>query len=125
VPELLEVQECAIGREVLKGLLVCPIAYPWENTDLKLNKQLRERFGHLLHEFFHEICHHILRYTLMAQAKVQWVIDILLRVGPEVKANRQRGRRPNAGTGDVERQLADRNGHAVHAQVAETEDAGT
>ena len=75
----------------------------------------------------------------MFETEVERIINVLLVIRAEVKANRKGRFGPDSvetrlaqmitreiqdlpGTSDVERELADRNGHAVDAEVAKTED---
>ena len=90
---------------------------------LELNQALRERRGHLAHELVHELVHDGHRHALLAEAEVERIVEVALRVGAEVEADGQGGLGADARAGDVERELADRDGHAVHAEVAQAEDA--
>jgi hypothetical protein len=56
-------------------------------------------------------------------AEIQHVVPQLLVVGPDVERHRQAGFRIDARSGGVDRQLSDRDTHAVGAQVAEAEDS--
>ena len=60
---------------------------------------------------------------LLADADVIGVVEQSLVVGADVEHHRQAELGMNAGAGGVERQLADRNAHAVGAEIAEAEDA--
>ena len=60
---------------------------------------------------------------LLAQADVIGIGQKRFVVGADVEHHRQAELRVNAGAGRVERELADRNAHAVGAEVAEAEDA--
>ena len=60
--------------------------------------------------------------ALLVQADVERIGEQLLVVGAHVEHDRQALRRVDAGAGGVERELADRDAHAVGAEVAEAED---
>ena len=61
--------------------------------------------------------------ALLAKADVIGVVEKLLVVGADVEHDRQAKLGMNAGAGGIERELADRDAHAVGAEVAEPEDA--
>ncbi len=61
--------------------------------------------------------------ALLVQADVERIGEQLLVVGAHVEHDRQALRRVDAGAGGVERELADRDAHAVGAEVAQPEDA--
>ncbi len=104
--EAREVRERLVRREVLE-----------------LHEQLRERRRHLAHELVHELVHDRHRHALLAQPEVERVLEVPLRVRAEVEADRERGLGADARARDVERELADGDGHAVHSAVAQAEDA--
>src|SRR5207302_5745513 len=51
------------------------------------------------------------------------VSEALLVVGPDIEQDRQGGGGMETGAGRIERQLPDRNAHAIGALVSQTEDA--
>ena len=59
----------------------------------------------------------------LAQADVIGIVQQALIVGADVEHHRQAELGVNAGAGRVERKLADRNAHAVGAEIAEAQDA--
>ncbi len=59
----------------------------------------------------------------LAHADIVGVVQQRLVVGADIQHHRQAELRMDAGAGGIERQLADRNTHAVGAEVAEAEDA--
>ena len=59
----------------------------------------------------------------LRQADVERVVEQLLVLGADVERDRQARLRVDAGAGRVERQLADRDAHAIRAEVAQAEDA--
>ena len=61
--------------------------------------------------------------AVLAQADVERVGEQCLVVGADVDGDGQAQARVDSGAGRVERQLADRNAHALSALVAEAEDA--
>ena len=63
------------------------------------------------------------RDARLAQAQVERVVEQLSVVGADVDVHRQQVLRRHGGAGGVELQLADRDTHAVGAQVAQAEDA--
>ena len=60
---------------------------------------------------------------LLAQADIIGIVQKVLVVGADVQHHRQAELRVDAGAGGIERELADRNAHAVGAEIAEAEDA--
>eukprot|EP00053_Salpingoeca_punica_P013599 m.122988 g.122988 ORF g.122988 m.122988 type:complete len:443 (-) comp16239_c1_seq1:1187-2515(-) len=59
----------------------------------------------------------------VTQAHVVLVLQQLLVVGANVNEGRHAATRVNAASRDVEADLADRNGHALHAEIAQAENA--
>lgn len=67
---------------------------------LELHKKLRECNAHLTHEFLHEFCHLLIRDSPTTEAKIEGVIEELLVIGAEVKADGNGGRGTDSrGTG--------------------------
>ena len=94
-------------------------AGPVLEVDAALRKHLLHRFDELVYERIE-----FLRWRPRpAQAEIEGIVEVLLIVRSRVEIHRQKplGREPSAR--GVELELADRNPHAVGAEVAEAEDA--
>ncbi len=78
VAERLEEGERLIGGEILK-----------------LNDEVREDDGHLVHELFHQLMHLGLRNTRLAEAEVKRVFEEFFVIGADIDANGDGGRRPD------------------------------
>mmetsp|Transcript_25597 Transcript_25597/g.80132 ORF Transcript_25597/g.80132 Transcript_25597/m.80132 type:complete len:512 (+) Transcript_25597:550-2085(+) len=73
-------------------------------------------------ELVHELIVGRAAIAVVAQPDVARVGEELLVVRANVDVHRQAGARVDAGAGRIERQLADGDAHAIHAEVAEPED---
>ena len=78
-----------------------------------------------MHELLHELVHFFEGNTALTKAKVQRILKELLIIRANIEANGNRRGRPDTGTSDVERQLADGDRHAIDAEVAEAQNAGS
>ena len=76
-----------------------------------------------MHEFVDEVIIGRAGEPPLAQADIIGVVQKLLVVGADVEHDRQAELRMHAGAGGIERELADRDAHAVGAEIAEAEDA--
>ena len=76
-------------------------------------------------EFLEEFVVRRARQPLLAQTEVQRIGEQRRIVGTDVEHDRQATKRMQSGAGRVQRKLADRNAHAVRAEVAEAENALT
>ncbi len=76
-----------------------------------------------MHELVDEAVIGLARQPPLAQAEIIGIAQQLFVVGADVEHDRQALLRMHAGAGRIERELADRNTHAVGAEIAETEDA--
>ena len=89
--------------------------------------ELDQRAGeHLLHrrdEFLDQRVVARAAQALLPQPDVERVVAQGLVVGADVEHHRQAAPRMHAGAPGIERELADRDAHAVRAQVAQAEDA--
>jgi hypothetical protein len=83
----------------------------------------REHLLHRLDKLVHEGVQLLGRGALPAQPEVERIVEVLLVIGAGVEVHRQQALRRDAGRRGVELQLADRDAHAVGAQVAQPEDA--
>src|SRR5699024_10926523 len=63
--------------------------------------------------------------ALVPPADIYRIVETILIIRTGIQQNRQRGERIDAGTGGVQRQLADRDAHAAGALIAQTENALT
>ena len=83
----------------------------------------RKHLLHRLHELLHERVALGGRGARLADAEIERVVEQGLVVGAEIDHHRQQHLRRHAGAGGVELELADRNAHAVGAEIAEAENA--
>ena len=90
---------------------------------LEVEAAAREDFLDRLHELLDEFVPLGGRDARLAQAQVERVVEQLAVVRAEVDVHRQQVLRRHGGAGGVELELADRDAHAVGAQVAQAEDA--
>ena len=74
-------------------------------------------------EFVNELTIFRTAAALLAQTKVQRIVQIFFAVRADVENDRQRLFRSNAGAGGIERELAAGNAHAVKSLVAQTQNA--
>ena len=90
---------------------------------LELDQHAREHLPRGGDELVDEVVIGLAGEPLLADADVIGVLEEGFVVGADVEHHRQAELGVNAGAGRVERQLADRNAHAVGAEIAEAEDA--
>ena len=74
-------------------------------------------------EFLDDFVERLAGEPLLPQAEVEGVVEQRLVVGTDVEHHRQAAARVQSGAGRIKGELADRDAHAVGAQVAEAEDA--
>ena len=74
-------------------------------------------------EFVNELTIFRTAATLLAQTKVQRIVQIFFAVRTDVENDRQRLFRSNTGAGGIERELTAGNAHAVKSLVAQTQNA--
>ncbi|EKD39201.1 MAG: hypothetical protein ACD_75C00476G0001 [uncultured bacterium] len=72
-------------------------------------------------KFFNQLFVFFTAYPRVFQADIQGVVEQYFVVGADIDGNRQAERRMNPATGGVEGEFANRNPHAVGAQIAEAE----
>ncbi len=90
---------------------------------LEMDAAARKHLLHRRDELGHERIALGDRGPRRADAEIQRIVEQAFVVGAEIDHHRKQHLRRHAGTGGVELQLADRNAHAVGAEVAEAEDA--
>ena len=90
---------------------------------LELNPRVGERVLDRHHELFHQLEIGLALEASALDPEIEGVGEELLVVGPDVEGDRQTLMRWDAGAGGVERQFADRNGHAVGSQITQTQDS--
>ena len=88
---------------------------------LKLDQHTREGFARRRDEFIDEVIKGLSAQALLAQADIITVVQEILIVGADVEHDRQAIFRMDAGAGGIKRKLADRNAHAVCAEVAKAQ----
>jgi hypothetical protein len=76
-----------------------------------------------MHELLHEWFHNFIWDALLTEPEIQWVIQELLSVGAQIKADWDGALRTNTGRGDVQRKLADTNWHAVNTKIPQPKNA--
>ena len=117
----------ALDVVVVAGHLVAVAGQQGNGIDpgpvLEVDATVREDLLHRLHELVHEGVQLFGRGALLPQADVERIAEIGFVVGAGIQVHRQQARRRHARRRRVELQLADRNAHAVGAQVAQAEDA--
>jgi len=90
---------------------------------LELHDDARKHLLRGLDEFLDDLVERIAGQAPLAQSDVQRVLQQGFIVRADVQHHRQALARVQAGAGRVQRQLADRDAHAVRAEVAEPENA--
>ena len=90
---------------------------------LELDQHARKHFARGGDEFVDEVVIGRAGQPLLAEADVIGILQERFVVGADVQHHRQAEFRVHAGAGRIKRQLADRNAHAVGAEIAEAEDA--
>ena len=90
---------------------------------LELDQHAGERRARGGNEFVDELVIGGAAQPLLAQSDIIGIVQQRFVVGADVQHDRQAELRVHAGAGGIERELADRNAHAVGAEVAEAEDA--
>ena len=90
---------------------------------LELDATVREDFLHGHHELFEEGVVLVAPNPRLTQPEVERIGQQRFVVGTHIKSDGQRDLGRHAGAGGVERQLTDRDAHAVDTQVAQAEDA--
>ena len=90
---------------------------------LEMDAAFREHLLHRRNKFVDKGIQLRGRRARLAQAEIQWIVQVLLVVGSGIQIHRQQILRRHPGRRRVELQLADRNAHAVCAKVAEAENA--
>lgn len=91
---------------------------------LELEQHLRAVLGlGGVHELLHELLEALALLALLAQAHVERVREERLVVGTAVEHYGQAHVRRHTSARRVESEFADRDAHAVHAQVTEAQDA--
>ena len=96
-----------------------------ERKVLELNARTRKYFLHCGDERLHKLV--ILRtcHATLAKAQVKRVGKQALVVGTYVQRDRQCQMRRNASAGGIKRKFPDRDAHAVHPKIAQTQNAFT
>jgi len=109
-------------------------------TNLKLNHHLRKCSRHFVHKFIHKLFHFLVRYTLVAVSEVERVVQELLIVCSEVKANgngrlwadtirnkfKQERKHMTAytpSTSNVQGEFSDCNPHTINPKIAQAKDS--
>ena len=105
----------AIGGEQAAGVLAGEI--------LPLQEDVRPALFDRANEIIDESVVILAAHALVPPAEVERVVQAVDIVGTDVEQDRQRVHRVDAGAGDIERQLADRDAHAAGALIAETQNA--
>ena len=90
---------------------------------LELDAAPRELLLHGFDELVDEGVELVVAAAPLPQAEVERVAEELLIVGPGVDEERQGVLRRDAAGGRIERELSDRDAHAVRAEIAEAKDA--
>ena len=90
---------------------------------LEVDAALREHLLHGFDELVHERIEVLGRRTRLAQAQVQRIVQVLLVVGARHRGTSAAGIAAARRRCGIELQLADRDAHAVGAEVAQAEDA--
>ena len=90
---------------------------------LELDHDAGEKLAGGDHELLDQGVVFLAAHARLMQADIERIVEQLGVVGADVEKHRQAGARRHARAGGIERQLADRNAHAVGAQVAEAQDA--
>ena len=89
----------------------------------ELDDHARKHFLRGGHEFFHQVVVGLAAQPALALAHVKRIDQQFAVVGAGVYHYRQAQRRMHAGASRIESELADRDAHAVGAQITETQDA--
>ena len=92
---------------------------------LKLDQHTREGFARRRDEFIDEIIIGLSAHAFLAQADIITVVQKILIVGADIQHDGQAIFRMDAGAGGIKRKLADRNAHAVRAEIAKAQDPFT
>ena len=87
----------------------------------ELDNALRPLLVNRLEKFLDEVVVLLTADTGVLVSEVQRIVEITFGVRADVEDNRQRAAGINTGAGGVKGELADRNAHAVDAEVAEAE----
>ena len=89
---------------------------------LELDHDAGERLARRGDEFVDEFVIGRAGQSPLPHADIVGVVQKFFVVGADIQHHRQAEFRMNAGAGGIERQLADRNAHAVGAEVAKAQD---
>ena len=89
----------------------------------ELNQHPGEGLARSNDEFVHEFVVSRASQAFLPQADIIAIIEKILVVGADVQHDRQTVLRVDPGAGRIERKFADRDAHAVRAEVAEAKDA--
>ena len=90
---------------------------------LELDHHIGPAFASGFNEFLHQCVILFAVDSLLLQAKIERVVEVVFVVGAHIKRHRQHVLRVDAGASGVERELANGNTHAVDTQVTETQNA--
>jgi hypothetical protein len=90
---------------------------------LEMDAAARKDLLHSLHELVHECVAFRNGRPCLTDAEIERIVEQAFVVGAEIEYHRQQHLRRHAGASGVELQLADRNAHAVGAEITQAENA--